>query len=195
MGGSGGPEFDSGRIAFRQLQDSDMRLMLEWLNDPYLEQVYLGGRKTTMKEVTGKYMPRVEGKDPVSPYLILYDGKHVGHIQSCMWSDYPDFSICLKKEERNASDPDVFIGENSFRGRGFGPLMLKRFLKEVVFTRYNTDNCLVTPLMDNRIAIRAYEKAGFRKVRLLDHPDEQSALCLMAISRETAAAGGITSQQ
>ena len=195
MGGSGGPEFDSGSIAFRRLQESELSLMLEWLNDPYIEQVYLSGRKTTMKEVTGKYMPRVEGRDPTSPYLILYDGKPVGYIQSYMWSDYPEFSRFLKKEERNASGLDVFIGENSFRGRGFGPMMLKRFLKEVVFARYNTDNCLVTPLMDNKIAIRAYEKAGFRKVRLLDHPDEQSTLCLMNISRETAAAGGITSQQ
>lgn len=175
--------FQTGGITFVPVRESDLQLIYSWLSDPYLVQIWLNGRPVTYKDVENKYLPRIHGGEPTHPYLISYNGKPIGYIQSYMWKDYPESARYFEPWEREASGLDVFIGAGSYRGKGLGPFILRRFLKDVIFTRHNADVCLITPLANNRIAIRAYEKAGFRYVRMLDHPDEPSTVCIMSIHK------------
>lgn len=187
--------FLPGRVTFEPLRTSDLRLMHRWLSDPYLVQIWLNGKPASYSDIEKKYLPRIQGREPTDPYLIACNDMPVGYVQSYLWKDYPETSKYFEPEERNASSLDIFIGEPEYRGKGLGPMILRSFLESVVFRKYNADTCMITPLAENTRAIRAYEKAGFRKARLLDHPDEPSTICLMIINRETAAASGINSLQ
>lgn len=181
MSGSTRPTFNIEGIVFRPLHHDDLPLIFKWLNEPYLIREWLNGRPASLREIEEKYRPRIDGRDPTAPYLIIFEGRPVGYIQSYLWNDYPEHSMYLTPEERNASSLDVFIGEGDFRGRGLGPQILRAFLTKVVFRKYTADTCLITPFADNRIAIRAYEKAGFSAVRSMDHPLEPRPVLLMSI--------------
>ncbi len=53
----------------------------------------------------------------------------------------------------------IFIGEKESTGRGSGSAAIKQFLVEHVFEKFG--GCLVATDKTNKVAISAYEKAGF----------------------------------
>jgi aminoglycoside 6'-N-acetyltransferase len=60
---------------------------------------------------------------------------------------------------------DLLIGEDELAGRGLGPRILEAFVNDLVFARAGTHACIATVEEPNRRSWRAFEKAGFRRVR------------------------------
>ena len=58
---------------------------------------------------------------------------------------------------------DIFIGEQDYLGIGYGSRTLRQFLEELVDPNYEA--CFVDPDTVNTQAIRAYERAGFKKIK------------------------------
>jgi aminoglycoside 6'-N-acetyltransferase len=168
---------------------ADLPLMHKWLNSPGVLEVWSDYDEWTMERIFAKYAGRIAGKSPTTPYAILCDGKPVGYIQSYLWRDYPDYASHLDLQEEAAS-LDVFIGEAEYRHRGLGPMMLRQFLKDVIFADPAVDSCVITPMADNAPALRAYAKAGFKHLRTIEVPDEPGPVYLMRIGREEALATG-----
>src|SRR5438445_13456206 len=83
----------------------------------------------------------------------------------------PDYAAALALDE-DAVGIDLFIGEADLLGRGHGPAMLRAFLRDVAFPFHHLETCVIGPSVKNTAAIRAYEKAGFRALRLARVPDE-----------------------
>ena len=77
----------------------------------------------------------------------------------------------------------MFIGERRYLHRGLGPRILKHFLRRIVFHDQAVDACFIDPSPHNRIAIRAFEKAGFRRVGTAADPDTGAKVLLMRIGR------------
>jgi aminoglycoside 6'-N-acetyltransferase len=69
---------------------------------------------------------------------------------------------------------DQFIGEPRMIGHGHGSAMIKSFVDKLLQT--GTPRVVTDPDPENRRAIRAYEKAGFEKSRLVDTPDGRALL-------------------
>jgi aminoglycoside 6'-N-acetyltransferase len=69
---------------------------------------------------------------------------------------------------------DQFIGEPDMTGRGHGSSFIRAFIAGLV--RAGTPRVLTDPDPANARAIRAYEKAGFRKDRMVDTPDGRALL-------------------
>ena len=69
---------------------------------------------------------------------------------------------------------DQFIGEPDMTGRGHGSSFIRAFI--VALIRAGTPRVLTDPHPANARAIRAYEKAGFRKDRMVDTPDGRALL-------------------
>jgi len=101
--------------------------------------------------------------------LITADGRPVGYmcwqrpsreeLEAAELTDLPEDLV----------DIDILIGEPEFLGRGVGPralvLLLTRLHGEGVgFAGLGTST-------SNRVAIRAYEKAGFRLFRDFEEPE------------------------
>lgn|GEM_PF-657741 len=173
-------------IGFRWLTRDDLPLMHHWINDdPLIREIWTFGRGMTVDELETKYGARADGKTPTSPYVITYAGEPIGYIQWYRWRDYPEESGPLELDEEAAS-LDLFIGEAAMRGRGIGTAVLVRFLQDHVFTAPDIVSCVISPDAGNAMAIRAYEKAGCKLVRVMEHPEEPTPIALMRVSREEA---------
>ncbi|HYG56977.1 MAG TPA: GNAT family N-acetyltransferase [Symbiobacteriaceae bacterium] len=170
-------------VAFRPLDMDDVALLHRWVNDPALIDIWNQGKEQSLEAVEAKYGPYIRGEKPTQPYIIMHGGVPIGYIQTYLWRDYPDYAAHLGAEEESAS-LDVMIGEAEYRNRGLGRDILRAFLRGVVFSRPQVASCIITPEESNRRALRAYEKAGFKLWKVIDHPDEPSPVALMRITRD-----------
>jgi len=158
-------------ISFRRMKMSDLPLMHRWLNEPHVHEWYDDNRENTLEAITERYAPEILGDKPTEPYIVLYTGKSVGFIQTYKVNDWPEFGDYLGYDDHTAAI-DLFVGDTGMMGKGFGSLMLKKFLHEVVFANPDIQTCIIGPDPENKRAIRAYEKAGFRYVKTVQVPRE-----------------------
>jgi RimJ/RimL family protein N-acetyltransferase len=172
-------------VTFRRLEASDAPLMHRWLNSPHVTDWYID-EPTELEEIAAKYAPGAPD-EPDERYLIRYDGRPIGYVQTYPLVDYPDYAIHVAEPEEVAAGAhgmDLFIGEAEFQHRGLGPLLMRRFLREIVFGRLGAPVCFLDPEPDNRAAIRAYEKTGFRHVKTVQIPGQRVASYVMRIAPE-----------
>ena len=169
-------EYDPEYIIFRKLTEADLPLMHKWLNTPHVRQWYkiLGNDEPTLQTVTDKYVPRIYGRDPVQCYLVLYNTRPIAYIQSAVVVD----SI-------NVRGIDTFIGEVDFLLKGFGVVNIRKFLQEIVFQEPGISICIIDPDPANKIAIRAYEKAGFSYSHTVRNVIDGKLAYIMTLERES----------
>lgn len=165
-------------FSFRPLTWSDLPLLHEWLNRPHVAEWWEG---TTSLE----YVQQTHGKDLESTviwqFFACLGDVPVGYTQLYRvlgadrdwWQDETD---------PGARGIDQFLANEAQLGRGLGSAMVRQFLirtfsEDPTVTKIQTD-----PAPHNGRAIRAYEKAGFRRVRELITPDGPATL--MVVTRE-----------
>ena len=78
----------------------------------------------------------------------------------------------------------MFIGEVEFHHRALGASIVRQFLHDIVFADPAVESCITDPAESNRGAIRCYEKAGFRFLKIVTRPGEAGPQRLMKIGRE-----------
>jgi len=174
-----------GKIAFKPLREKDLPLMHRWLNTPHVSEWWSldGNHHPSMEEVVRHYSPRIKGKEPVDVYIIIYDSKAIGMIQSCCLDDEPE-EKAIFGIDRSCAGIDLFIGEEDYVHRGLGSGIIREFLKQVVFKKYDVDCCAIDPSVDNKIAIRAYEKAGFKHFKTIWYEKDQINEHILVINRD-----------
>ena len=150
-------------IFFRPLRSSDLPLIHRWLNAPHVARWY--GEDTSWRGIEEKYFPRIEDREPVEPYVILYEERPIGYIQTYPISHDEEYARLVGIED--SAGVDLLTGEEDCLYRGLGSLILRRFLGEVVFQKASVRTCVIGPETKNTAAIRTYEKAGFRRVGVL----------------------------
>jgi aminoglycoside 6'-N-acetyltransferase len=69
---------------------------------------------------------------------------------------------------------DQFIGEPDMINRGHGSALIRDFVDDLL--KAGTPCVVTDPDPANSRAVRAYEKAGFEKIRLVDTPDGSALL-------------------
>lgn len=174
---------DSSELYFRKLLASDLKLMHKWLNQDFVCQWY-GWGDYAYQDIVLKYNPRIDGQVPTVPYLILLSDLPIGYIQTYRLSDHPEYNKYVGGEEHSAG-LDLFIGERAYLHKGYGSLVLIKFLEQVVFSDDRLNSCIVGPEPANFAAIKCYEKVGFRYYKSVHIPSEPQPEYLMRIDRET----------
>lgn len=174
------PEYD-----FPALTEADLPLIRRWLLEPHVSRWWADPpRDTYPDDELDKYRKRVRGEgDPTDLFFIRHRGRPIGFIQSYLIDDYDEYGQALALDAPSAGI-DLFIGEPAEIGKGHGPLLIRAFLRDVVFARYDVAQCVIGPSVKNTSAIRAYEKAGFRFFRDARVPDEPDPEHLMRIRRD-----------
>ena len=159
------------RFTFRPLAPSDLTLLHEWLNRPHVSEWW--GGPVSFERVREHYTAHIDSPW-ASPMLAFLDGAPVGYAQSYdvmhagagWWVDETD---------PGARGIDQFLAHASQLGRGLGTQMVIQLVSRVfddpAVTKVQTD-----PSCDNARAIRAYEKAGFRRVGEVVTPDGPALL-------------------
>lgn len=124
----------------------------EWWGDPASELGYI--------------CDMVEGRDSTKPFLFLLDGMPAGYIQVWFIADHlkePWLSEApwISEVPADSVGVDIGIGSETQLSRGLGSTVVRLFVERLRAEGHTT--ILIDPSVKNRRAIRAYEKAGFRK--------------------------------
>lgn len=116
----------------------------------------------------------MNGPSPVQGCIIEYRKRPIGYVQFYETKKVK-YSSESKKEplfkKKNVWAFDLFIGETRYWGKGLGTEIIKLMCDYLVSKRH-TESIVVDPKEANHQAIRAYEKAGFIKLKILKNHEK-----------------------
>ena len=104
----------------------------------------------------------------VDAYIVAHDGQPFGYIQKWQVAQFPDYAPYITLDERTVGI-DVFIGAPDALHKGYGPRLMRAFLRDAVFSDPDVPACIIDPLPSNTAAIRAYQKVGFVHEKTFEH--------------------------
>ncbi len=162
----GGTVASDGNLDVRYLRDeeADYRLLSRWLTDErVLEWIYGRDDPWPYDRVVAKYRPRVLGEDPVRPCWITVDGEPVGYLQFYPVANAAEYGL---DKETGHWGIDIWIGEPDLWSQGLGTRALRALLGHL-FAYEGAVAAVIDPRVENLRAVHCYEKAGFRRVKVL----------------------------
>ena len=139
---------------------ADLPLVLRWLQQPHVMQ-WWGDTHEQFELVSGDL--EVEAMDQ---FIVAVDGRPFGYIQ-CY--DLTDWNSGFGTHPAGTRGIDQFIGEPDMIGHGHGSAFIRAFVDDKLSA--GAPRMVTDPDPANTRAIRAYEKAGFARDRLVDTPD------------------------
>ena len=159
-----------GDLSVRLMRDeqADYDHMIRWLNDTRVLEWWDGRDNPLSPErAREKYSPRIAGNAPATSFFIELAGWPIGYIQFYRVADYPEWQEVIGlKPDPSVYSVDVFLGEPDLWGKGIGTQALRMVVRHLL-EEVGAKEVVITPFAHNARAIRSYEKAGFRKERLI----------------------------
>jgi aminoglycoside 6'-N-acetyltransferase len=171
-------------IVFRELTSDDFPALFTWLRRSHVKKWY-APEPTSFAEVMARYGPRTEPASAVKAFFIEADGADVGYIQTYSIDEFPEYESTLGCE-KGVVGLDLFIGDEWRMRRGLGSQLIRRFVDDMVFGRYGALACVAGAPEGNTAAIRAFEKAGFRRWKSVTN-ERGEPECVMRADRDAAA--------
>jgi aminoglycoside 6'-N-acetyltransferase len=146
---------------FRPMTAADLPMVLRWLTQPHVVQ-WWGDTHEQFELVSGDL--EVETMDQ---FIVATGDRPFGYIQCYDLRAWPDHG--LGKHPGGTRAIDQFIGEPDMVDRGHGSGFIRAFIERILAN--GAPRVVTDPDPVNARAIRAYEKAGFEKVGLVDTPE------------------------
>jgi aminoglycoside 6'-N-acetyltransferase len=159
-----------GDLAIRRMRDdpADHELVVRWRNAPHVAEWWNTDDEPTpmtFDHVVEQYGPRAEDGSWVTACIITSGDRAIGYTQCYPWSGAADEAREMGILDIDGSyGLDIFIGEPDAIGIGLGSRAVALLSHYLLEERDATSVALLTPFGNDR-AHRAYEKAGFRKVK------------------------------
>lgn len=155
-------------ITFKPLEEKDMRLFFTWVKKPHIAQWW---KSDTYEKFFEKYHPKMASQNFVFPFIMYINEKPIGYIQYYL-ADKVDNGWWMKTHgQAGTIGMDIIIGETDYIGKGFGPMLIKKFI-EKIYQETKASKIIIDPSVNNIAAIRCYEKIGFKRVKEIDSPTE-----------------------
>lgn len=160
------PCCDSSQISFIPVQPEHFPLLHQWMNEPHMKEWW-----GNPEEELGFIRDMVEGRDTTRPFLIILDEVPIGYIQYWFIGHHQNEQWIadnpwLKDLPSETIGVDLSIGHPDKLSKGIGSKALSAFVAALRKDGYGT--IIIDPDRNNRRAVRAYTKAGFRPVPHLD---------------------------
>jgi aminoglycoside 6'-N-acetyltransferase len=153
--------------AFQPMIAADLPLIKRWLAEPHVRQ-WWGDPCDQYALVSGDL------KEPaMDQYVVSARGVPFGYLQ-CY--DLTAWNSGFGAHPKGTRGIDLFIGEPDMIERGHGSAMIRSFVDSRL--KDGAPRMVTDPDPANARAIRAYEKAGFVRDRLVETPDGIALLML-----------------
>ena len=150
---------------FRPMSADDLPLIRDWLVLPHVRE-WWGDPDEQFGLVSGDM-----SEPAMDQYVVSHDNVPFGYLQCYRLTDW---NICFGPQPEATRGIDQMIGAPEMVGRGHGSAFIGGFIENLLAT--GTPRVVVDPDPGNARAIRAYEKAGFVREKLVDTPDGTSLL-------------------
>ena len=134
-------------MSFRPLAQADFPLILRWLNTPAVQEWWDDRRRrsTSSRASTCPASMAASASTATSP---TYAGEPFGFLQWYRLATEPEH-VAVGLVDPGAAAIDLYIGEERFLHRGFGPVMIRAFLRTVVFAEPDVTACAIDPVVEN----------------------------------------------
>ena len=151
-----------GEITFRPAGSADLAMLEAWIARPHWQE-WWGDPATE----AGLIRDMIENRDTTRPFIFAIDGEETGYIQYWKAADqlvepWLTEAPWLLELPDGTVGIDLSIAEESLLSKGIGSAVLNRFASLLVADGYR--EIIIDPDPENRRAVRAYRKAGFRPV-------------------------------
>lgn len=148
-------------FSFKKITKDHLPLMHKWYNLRHVLRWY-SKKPLDYSRLEKKYRGYISGEYKIYGFICYLNKNPIGYIQYYPASEYFTDRKILRSPIDRTAGIDLFIGEKSYIGKGFGKLMLLRFLRRHVFPYF--EYCVVDPEKKNKKALKAYKSCGFLKV-------------------------------
>ena len=146
---------------FRPMTAADLPLLLHWLKQPHVVE-WWGDTHEQFALVSGDLEVGA-----MEQFIVSLGDRPFAYIQRYDPMVWPDNG--LGQHPGGTRGIDQFIGEPDMVDRGHGSAFIRAFMERTLAD--GAPRIVTDPDPANSRAIRAYEKAGFEKVHLVDTPD------------------------
>lgn len=150
---------------FRPMNAADLPLIRRWLALPHVLE-WWGDPEEQYGLVSGDL-----DEPAMDQYIVAAAGSPLGYLQ-CY--DLTAWNSGFGPQPPGTRGIDQFIGEPGMIGRGHGSALIRAFVDDRL--RNGTPRIVTDPDPANLRAVRAYEKAGFERDRMVDTPDGPALL-------------------
>lgn len=153
--------------AFRPMSAKDLPTIKRWLGTPHVSQ-WWGDPSEQFELVSGD----LDHPD-MAQFIVAADGREFAYLQCYNLSAW---NTGLGPQPKGTRGLDQFIGEADMLGCGHGSAFIRTFADRLLAA--GTPRVVTDPDTANARAIRAYEKAGFCRDRVVDTSDGPTLLMI-----------------
>jgi aminoglycoside 6'-N-acetyltransferase len=166
-------------IAFEPVCDAHLPMLARWLAEPHVRH-WWGDPDVELELIrTGRETGEADG------YVGLVDGAPAGYVQSWEPRKFIGVEPWIAELPAATVGVDIFVGPPGLLGRGIGTRLIAAFVARL--RAQGLRRIVIDPDARNCRAIRAYEKAGFVRDKLVVGPDGESDTLLMFFRNSTEA--------
>jgi aminoglycoside 6'-N-acetyltransferase len=151
---------------FRPMSAEDLPLVRRWLESPYVARWWHNPGEQFALVSEDLDHPAMD------QFIVTADNQPFAYLQCYDPAAWPDNGLGTHPDGTRGID--LFIGEPDMIDRGHGPVLIRSFVDRLL--QAGTPRAVTDPDPANLRAIRAFEKAGFQKVRLVETPDGSALL-------------------
>jgi aminoglycoside 6'-N-acetyltransferase len=148
------------RYQFRPMSAGDLPLVKDWLARPHIV-AWWGDPDEQFGLVSGDM-----NEPAMDQYIVSHDGAPLGYLQCYRLTDW---NTGFGPQPEGTRGIDQMIGVADMIGQGHGSGFIRAFIDRLLAN--STPRVVTDPDPENARAIRAYEKAGFVRDKLVDTPD------------------------
>jgi aminoglycoside 6'-N-acetyltransferase len=146
---------------FRAFGTADLAMVRRWLAMPHVAEWW--GNPDQQFELVSADL----AEPAMEQFIVATDAGPFGYLQCYDLCAWPNAAFGPQPDGARAIDQFIGIPEMVDRGHGSG--FIRSFVDELL--RRGTARVITDPDPENSRAIRAYEKAGFCRDRIVDTPD------------------------
>jgi aminoglycoside 6'-N-acetyltransferase len=152
---------------FVPMTSADLPLIRRWLETPHVAQWWHDPAEQ-LELVSGD----LDHPD-MAQFIVASERRPFAYLQCYNLSDW---NTGFGPQPPGTRGLDQFIGEADMLGRGHGSAFIRAFAERLLAK--GTPRVVLDPDPANARAIRAYERAGFVKGRVVDTPDGPALLMI-----------------